>query len=236
MLILAFETSVEHASVVVAEDDQELSAWRAEAHGDLCQRLASEVRSLFVSAERELRDIDLVAVGLGPGSFTALRIGLATAKAIALAWDLPLVGVSSLAAMAWQMRRRLAGLVCPLLDAKRGECYGALYSTTPDRVDPIVPEFVAPVGGLTERLPPGEEPVTVFGQLDTDAISAAASALGTRAKHWPQEPVYPDALAVAELGRLRFAAEGGDDIVSLRPIYVRKSYAEERLDLDLGLR
>jgi tRNA threonylcarbamoyladenosine biosynthesis protein TsaB len=251
MLVLALETAVARASVVLADDDRELSAWRADTQRDLCSRLASEIGAVISRAGRTFDDLDLVAVGLGPGSFTALRVGLATAKALALARDLPLVGIPSLAAMAWHVRDRLPGLVCPMLDARRGEVYAALYRVAPEhvaqdrvapervapeRVERVEPEFAAGPAGLAERLSSAEEPVTLFGQLDRLPAADIARALPARASLWRNETILPDALAVAQLARRRFAAAGPDAPASLRPIYVRLSYAEERFDIDLGLR
>ena len=236
MLILALDTAVQRASVVLADDDRELSSWRADTNQDLCRRLAPELTAVLTQTGRTFADVDLIAVGLGPGFFTALRVGLATAKAVALARDLPLVGVSSLAAMAWRMRDRLSGLLCPMLDARRGEAYAALYRTTPDRVEPVVPEFAAGIEGLADRLSSAEEPVTLFGQLDRLPAADIARAIPDRATLWRDETILPDALPVAQLARRRFADEGPDDAASLRPLYVRMSYAEERFDIDLGLR
>ena len=236
MLVLALETAVARTSVVLADDDRELSAWRADTQRDLCSRLASEIAAVISRAGRTFDDLDLVAVGLGPGSFTALRVGLATAKALALARDRPLVGIPSLAAMAWHVRDRLPGLVCPMLDARREEIYAALYRPSHDRVIPVEPEFAAGPAGLAERLSSLEQPVTLFGQLDRLPAADIARALPARATLWRDETIVPDALAVAQLARRRFAAEGPDATASLRPIYVRLSYAEERFDIDLGLR
>ena len=236
MLVLALETAVARASVVLADGDRELSAWRADTRRDLCSRFASEIGAVISRAGRSFDELDLLAVGLGPGSFTALRVGLATAKALAVARDLPLVGIPSLAAMAWQVRDRLTGLVCPMLDARRGEIYAALYRVAQDRVDSVVPEFAADTETLAERLSSAEEPVTLFGQLDRLPAADLARALPEPAALWSDETILPDALAVAQLARRRFAAQGPDDAASLRPIYVRLSYAEERFDIDLGLR
>jgi len=235
VLVLAFETSAERASVVLAENDQELSACRAEARGDLCRRLASEVKSLLDSAQRKPGEVDLVAVGLGPGFFTALRIGLATAKAFALAHDLPLIGVSSLAAAAWQERQRFQGLLCPAFDAKRGDLYAAVYRAGPDSLEQVEPEFVAQPERVVAQLARRGESVTIFGQLDPDqAAKVEEASAGACALH--AEPIFPHAFSVAQLGRRRFESDGPDDLASLRPRYLRKSYAEERSDLDLGLR
>jgi tRNA threonylcarbamoyladenosine biosynthesis protein TsaB len=253
MRVLAIETATDHSSVILVEDDREVSAWRELTHQDLCRRLAAEAGRVLEKAERPFAELDLIAVGLGPGSFTSLRVGLATAKAFAFALGKPLVGVSSLKAMAWQMRERLPGLVCPIIDARRGEVYAAVYqsggptvalagqapvlrNSQDASVEPTVPEFVGAPVAVAEKLSKLGQPVTVFGDpsciSDRDAELLAEAGLSV----WRDEAVFPDALAVAELGRARFQTAGPEAIAPLRPIYVRKSYAEEAADIDLGLR
>lgn len=236
MRVLAIETATDHSSVILVEDDREVSAWRELTHQDLCRRLAAEAGRVLERAGRQFAELDLFAVGLGPGSFTSLRVGLATAKAFAFALGKPLVGVSSLEAMAWQMRERLPGLVCPIIDARRGEVYAAVYHSQDPSVEPTVPEFVGAPVAVAERLSRLGQPVTVFGDpgcvSDRDAELLAEAGLSV----WRDEAVFPDALAVAELGRARFQTAGPEAIAPLRPIYVRKSYAEEAADIDLGLR
>ena len=232
MLVLALDTATAHASIALLHRGRQLSAWREKTHQDLCRRLAAEARRVLSQAGRTFPDLGLVAVGLGPGSFTSLRVGLATAKGIALARDLPLVGVSSLEAMAWQARGQVSGMVCPLLDARRGEVYAGLFRLSGEAVERVEEEFVASGADLVARLAALGEPVSVFGEVES--LSAAdREALGDTVL---ARPAWPDAAAVAELALSRFASRGGDDLPSLRPIYVRRSYAEEAQDLDLGLR
>jgi len=231
MPVLALETATTRASVVLAKDDGELAAWRDTTHQDLCRRLAGEVEAVLADADMSFADPSLVAVGLGPGSFTSLRVGLATAKAIAFSRQVPLVGVSSLAAMAWQVRDRISGLLCPVLDAKRGDLYAACYRLLPDGLAPVAAEFVANPRELVDKLTAIDEPITAFGQWGEVPVGDLGSVT-----IWSEEEVLPDALAVAQLARRHYAERGADDIGPLHPIYVRKSYAEEKFDLDLGLR
>jgi len=235
MRVLAIETATERAGVALLEDGSERASWHDDTSEDLCQRLALEVGGVVARAKTAFSQLDLVAAGLGPGSFTSLRIGLATAKAIALAHNLSLVGVSSLAAMAWQMTADLDGLLCPALDARRGDLYAAVYRTGRAGLEQIKADFVAKPTELAAALAGLGEPVTVFGQLPP-AAAAQLEQPGGEHVTVLRSPVPPDALAVAELGRRRFEAHGADDLPSLRPIYIRKSYAEEASDLDLGLR
>jgi len=235
MLVLALETATEMASASLVEDDREIAAWRAEAAGHLCRRLAPEVADLIARSGATFGRLHLIAVGLGPGSFTSLRIGLATAKAFALAHDLPLIGLSSLAAAAWQERQRFQGLLCPAFDARRGDLYAAVYRSGPDSLEQVESEFVAQPERVVAQLTRRGEPATIFGRFDPDqAAKVEEAGAGACALH--AEPIFPHALAVAQLGRRRCESDGPDDLAALRPIYLRKSYAEEHFDIDLGLR
>jgi len=258
MLVLGIETATDHSSVALVEAANEVAAWREVTRQDLCRRLAAEAAHLLARAAQQgsaaplpsaaqFRNLDLIAVGLGPGSFTSLRVGLATAKAFAFALDKPLVGVSSLEAMCWQERDRLPGLACPVLDARRGELYAAVYRTSAESLQLAAPEFVATPEALAEKLAQLGEPVALFGQTDCLTDEQAEAFTEKRVTVWREQVsrgaqlrcppvVLPDALAVAELGRTRFQARGPDDIAPLRPIYVRMSYAEEAASIDLGLR
>jgi tRNA threonylcarbamoyladenosine biosynthesis protein TsaB len=247
MLVLALETATDHSSVAVVDDNRPLAAWREVTHQDLLRRLAGEVRRVLAAAGRASTDLGLVAVGLGPGSFTSLRVGLATAKGICAARDLPLVGISSLAAMVWQSHERgLSGLACPLLDARRGEVYAGLFRVSDPDVIRAQEEFVATAAGLAERLRTAGEPVTLLGQADLPPVREARQALSGLVSVLPGAPVWPDAVTIAYLACRAFDRHGGDDraggatgatdLDTLRPIYVRKSYAEEAASIDLGLR
>jgi len=236
MLVLAIETATEQASLVLADKDREIAGWRDVTHQDLCRRLAAETSQVLTRAGRRFADVKLIAVGLGPGSFTSVRVGLATAKGFAFALGRPLVGVSSLAAMAWQVRGSISGLVCPVTDARRDEVYTALYRLKGKAIVSLWEASVARPAQLAQRLSSVEEPVTLVGQVDRLSLDEVVGRLGERAQIRSGEVVLPDALAVAQLGRRRYAEQGGDEIGPLRPIYVRVSYAEESAHLDLGLR
>jgi len=232
MLVLAIETATHHSSAVVTDGERELAAWREVTRQDLCQRLAAEVGETLLGAGRDFDDLQLVAVGLGPGSFTSVRIGMATAKGIAFARGIPLVGIPSLRAMAWRVRHDVSGLVCPATDAKRGELYTALYRVQGDHVEQVEKESVTTAADLTARLSSHRVPITIVGERSSLADEDVAR-FGDMM--WPED-VWPDAAAVADLGARRYNQAGEDVVGPLRPIYVRMSYAEESRKLDLGLR
>ena len=234
MLVLAIETATQRAAAALVRDGEQLAEWHDETSEDLCRVLAAEVGDVIARGGITFSQLDLVAVGLGPGSFTSLRIGLATAKGIALAHGLPLVGVSSLAAMAWHMRKVVKGLMCPVLDARRGDLYAAIYRAVDDGLERLEAEFADKPEALGAYLR-NMGMVRVFGQLPQETIERINRAAG-KAIAVTVAQVLPSAEAVAELGRRRLRSLGPDDLAALRPIYVRKSYAEEASHLDLGLR
>ena len=236
MLTLALETSTDRASAALFEARCELAAWRTHTHQDLLRRLPDEIGLLFARAGRAFCDLGLVAVGLGPGSFTSLRVGLATAKGIGLARDVPLAGVPSLAALTWQARASLDRVACPVLDARRHELYAGFFRALPEGVVRVGEEFVADAAALAARVAALDEPVTILGGASLPAVAELAVLLRPRETRFLDSPSWPDASAIAHLGQRAFAARGADDLDSLRPIYVRRSYAEEKSDIDLGLR
>jgi len=235
MRVLAIETATDRASVALVEGGSERATWRGDTSEDLCQRLAIHVADVVAEAKTAFAQLDLVAAGLGPGSFTSLRIGLATAKAIAFAHSLPLVGVCSLAAMAWQMTAERRGLLCPALDARRGDLYAAVYRAGGTGLEQVKAEFLAKPDALAAQLAELGEEAAVFGQLPPAAITQLEQLGGVRVAIL-RDPVLPDAVDVAELGRRGFEAQGPANLPALRPIYIRKSYAEEEFGIDLRLR
>jgi tRNA threonylcarbamoyladenosine biosynthesis protein TsaB len=128
MLTLAIETSSPHASIALTRNGQllaELTQAAPDAHAEALLPLLGQ---LLAQAQVERGALQRVAVGLGPGSFTGLRVGIAFAQGIALGLKLPAVGVPSLAALAWQGRRQTsAQIMGAVLDARRDELFFAAY-------------------------------------------------------------------------------------------------------------
>jgi len=141
MRILAVDTSSERGSVCVVEDGEILGEIRLRSSVQHSDRLFRSVDFLFKHVSFSLADVDLFAAARGPGSFTGLRVGLAAMEAFAAAHGRPGVGVSTLKALAWK-----AGVVevaiAPVIDARRGEVYGGLYSRVENTLSEIRPPAV----------------------------------------------------------------------------------------------
>ena len=136
MRILAFETSAKAASVALLEGDMLLGELYLNCGLTHSRTLLESAQRLLEITELTAKDIDAVACAAGPGSFTGVRIGVATVKGLALGTDRPCVGVSTLEAMAWGARS-LGGSLCCVMDARAGQVYNALFEVdglTPRRL------------------------------------------------------------------------------------------------------
>ena len=128
MRLLAIESTARAASVAVTEDG-ELTAQYFQASGLTHSRtLLKMAEDMLRDLNLTVRDVDAVAVAKGPGSFTGVRIGVAAAKGLCWGAGKPAVGVSTLEAMAWHAQEREDVTVCPVMDARRGEIYNALFA------------------------------------------------------------------------------------------------------------
>jgi tRNA threonylcarbamoyladenosine biosynthesis protein TsaB len=131
MHVLAVDTSSERGSVCVAAGGDVIGEIRLASSVQYSERLFHSIEFLFAHLPIQLSDIDLFAAARGPGSFTGLRVGLAAMGAFVAAHGKHGVGVSTLQALAWRTGIR-GVLVAPMIDARRGDVYGALYRRVPD--------------------------------------------------------------------------------------------------------
>ncbi len=212
MRILAIDTATWTGAVGIVDGEVVLAdRWQsgAPSHG---YSLLPLIADALAEARCELRDLDAVAVSIGPGSFTGLRIGLSTAKGFALTWGLELVGVPTLAALA-AVADVEEGLVCPVLDARKGEVYVALYRVGTGGVETLAAEQAVRLEAWLARI---EGPCTFLGD--------AASAIPKRHPGWrilPFDSYHPRGSAVGRLAAQRLRDHGPDDLDELEPLYVR---------------
>jgi tRNA threonylcarbamoyladenosine biosynthesis protein TsaB len=191
-------------------------------------RLPAVIGDLLLACQRKLPDIEGYAVGLGPGSFTGLRIGLATFKGFSYANRRPIAGASSLASMALAAAPDApAGtLLVPLLDARKGELYAGFYRVEGAGVVAVCPDAALPAAALlqaTRALTNGLAPAG-FGE----GYQAYAAELGPALPRLATEVGGPSAAAIGRLcaEALRRATYDQASLAALEPHYVRKSEAE----------
>lgn len=199
--------------------------------------LPSALQDLLAAADRRLADVEGYAIGLGPGSFTGLRIGLATWKGLAYASRRPLAGVSSLAAMALAAAGDAARgtVLVPLLDAKKGEVYAGFYRAAGDGVEAVLPDAALPPAAIAARLaelPAGGPGAVGFG----DGYAAQRAVIEEFLPPLATAVATPPAFAIARLAaaKLLGAAFDPQALFALEPHYVRASEAEVKFPKGLG--
>ena len=226
MRILAFDTSSQLTAVAVTDCERVLAEDHSVGegrHGDL---LLPRIRSQLEVAGVDLGAIELLAVGVGPGSFTGLRIGLATAKGLALATSIPVRGVCSLRVLA-RGAIELGEVVVAVIDAGKGELFGAVYRRDADALEPLLPPLRALPEELARRIAeidPG--PAVVCGGGARRCMPLLAAALGGRAVLAEVSRDLPRGRHVAHEARLRMQSEGPSDVALLEPVYLRGADAK----------
>lgn len=196
-------------------------------------KLPGALVDLLVAADLVLPDVEAYAVGLGPGSFTGLRVGLATWKGLAYANRRPIAGASSLEAMAAGAAERApaGSLLVPLLDARKGEVYAGFYRAGEGRLAAVRPEAALSPAALVGELA-GLGAALGFGEGYQAYRAELAEALPPLAGG----PATPSAFRVAALAADRLAGAAFDQraLSALEPHYVRPSEAEVKFPGGLG--
>ena len=227
MRILALDTSTFVGTVAVLRDGALLAEWGASVRASHGETLLPRLAQALEAAQLTLADIDLFAVGLGPGSFTGVRIGVATAKGLALAEQKPLIGVPSLRVIA----RGVSGgsLRAVAVDAHKGELYCALYALAPSGA---LEECLAPFHALPGeaarvlRAAAGERPLWLAGDGSERYGDEFTGPLGPQVTRAPGFCDVPRAACLAHEAELLFASHGPSDLSRLQPLYVRSSDAK----------
>ena len=151
MKILALDSSGIVASVAVVEDDTLLAEYTVNYKKTHSQTLLPMLDEIVKMTELELESVDAIAVAAGPGSFTGLRIGSATAKGLGLALKKPLVAVPTVDALAYNLYDA-QGLICPIMDARRKQVYTGIYRFEEHQLMTLREQWAAPIEELLEDL------------------------------------------------------------------------------------
>lgn len=235
MKLLAIETATRSLSCALREGGAPVAGFSLVAGQRHAEVLMPAVDHLCRQAGWDVSDLEAVAVDHGPGLFTGLRVGLATARAVAAARRLPAVGVSSLDALAYPHRRR-PGLLAAVVDAKRGEVFWALYQGNGADLEQLRGPAVAPPTALAGELAaiarelaahPGEVAALPAGSPRLLAVGDGAwryrdELLVAGAEIGGQDDLWPTAEAVGAIGWRRLSEEGLPDGLP-SPLYLRQA-------------
>lgn len=222
MRILAIDTSSIVATTAVLEDTYLLGEKVLNNKMTHSQTLMPMIAELLNDLNMKVQDIDVIAVAKGPGSFTGLRIGAATAKGLAYAANKPLVAVSTLEALANQLPFA-KHVVCPIMDAKRSQVYTALYQWKQEFKEMMPPGAVS-IDDLIKEI--GEQDVIFIGDGIPVYKEMLLEALAEKAHFAPPSMNMQKASAVGLLALQKAANKEFEDIYSFSPEYFRLSQAE----------
>lgn len=261
--LLAFDTSTSSLAVAVMEEGRLLAETNIHAERNHSAYLVSAIGEALSAAGVAKADLDGIAVGVGPGSYTGARIAVTTAKTLAWSLGLPVYGISSLEALAIggfargsefdpaalgaaaasvrvaedQGGGNAAHWIVPLVDARRGQAYTALFAAEagrmPERVKPdairLTADWVAELEGMLEALEPNERPTGVWFVGETSLHETAAETL--RAQMGDGLRLFPyelEGIAAGLAGIRRSRLRGGDDVHAIEPNYTQLAEAEAK--------
>ncbi|MFH0754608.1 MAG: tRNA (adenosine(37)-N6)-threonylcarbamoyltransferase complex dimerization subunit type 1 TsaB [Candidatus Omnitrophota bacterium] len=221
MKILAVDTSTKHLSIAVSDGEKAMATRNVRPRKDMSLAITFDIERTLQKANVRLTDLDGFVVGLGPGSFTSLRVGLSMLKAFVMVTEKPVVGVSSLDAIAMNVRlsRVRAPLqVCVINDARRGLVYSSFYDKKPEGLVRHRPYQLEPMEKVLNGL---QGDVVFVGDaipLYRDTIMLKAGVFRPvfePAKHW-----LPKAQELVKIGYQRLLKGETDKIDELAPLYL----------------
>lgn len=220
--ILCIETSTANCSVALSRNEEILSERQSCAGNDHAAKIAVFIDEVLREAALRPEDLDAVAVGKGPGSYTGLRIGVATAKGLAYALQKPLLSVSPLQAMAWEAVSRLRktgdvpaeALFCPMTDAGRMEVYCAFYNLACEEVRGVQADIVE--AGCYDAYLAGH-PVFFLG----NGAEKCKAVLGDEPHARFMDGITPNAPSMAALAQQAFREGRFEDTAYFEPFYLK---------------
>lgn len=224
MLILAVDTNTPAASIALLENTRLLAEVGIEAGLSHSEKLLPAVDFILRSMGHDVRDLEGLALAVGPGSFTGIRIGMSTVKALAHATGCRIAPVSTLEALAWKLRSASGRLICPLMDAKKGEIYGALYEQQQPKLQILVPQNLYSPERFFSRCP-SRRVISFIGTGVAPFKEKILDRFHDRARFPSRSPFT--AREVGILGYEILKDKRGLESRDVQPLYFRKSQAEE---------
>ena len=221
MKLLTVDTATSVCGVALTDGETLLAEQTMAAGKGTAGRLMPALVAMVQEAGLCMADLDGFGVTIGPGSFTGLRVGIATVKGLALAAGKPVAGVSSLATLAMNLSWA-AWPVCALFDARKKEVYAGVYAVGVEPA-PLFPEAVLAPGALLDRI---YGPTLFVGDGALRYRELIIARHGSDAFFAPAHLHWPRAAAAAELVRRRFVAGQTVSPAQLQPVYIRPSEAE----------
>jgi tRNA threonylcarbamoyladenosine biosynthesis protein TsaB len=228
MKILGIESSSLVASVAVTDNGVTIAEYTVNFKKTHSQTLLPMLDEVVQMIGLDLKEIDAIAVSGGPGSFTGLRIGSATAKGLGLALDKPLIHIPTIDAMAFNLYGTSA-LICPMMDARRNQVYTGLYHFEKE-LETVLEPCCIEVGELIQKINELGERVIFLGDGTPVCEKQLRGELTVPFDFAPAHVNRQRAASVAALGEIYFAQGRTETAEEHMPDYLRKAQAERELE------
>ena len=225
MKILGLDSSGIVASVAIVEDDALIAEYTVNYKKTHSQTLLPMLDEIAKMTELDLNSIDAIAVAAGPGSFTGLRIGSATAKGLGLALKKPLIAIPTVEGLAYNLYD-ISGLICPIMDARRKQVYTGIYRFTDHQLKVVEDQMAVPVETVIEKLNQYGEAVTFLGDGVPVFHELIAEKMTVSYSFAPAHVNKQRAAAVAALGEIYYRQGKTETAMEHVPDYLRVSQAE----------
>lgn len=225
MKILGLDSSGIVASVAIVEDDVLIAEYTVNYKKTHSQTLLPMLDEIAKMTELDLNSIDAIAVAAGPGSFTGLRIGSATAKGLGLALKKPLIAIPTVEGLAYNLYD-ISGLICPIMDARRKQVYTGIYRFTDHQLKVVEDQMAVPMETVIEKLNQYGEAVTFLGDGVPVFHEFIAEKMTVPYSFAPAHVNKQRAAAVATLGEIYYRQGKTETAMEHVPDYLRVSQAE----------
>ena len=232
MKILAIDSSAITASVALTENGKILGEYFLNTGLTHSETLMPMIASVFHCAKVSPREVDLFAVSSGPGSFTGIRIGIASVKGLSMPFGTPCAGVSTLEAIAWNLAH-LDVLVCAVMDARCGQVYNALFRAKSGTLERLTPDRAVSIRDLAAECGTLGGPLYLAG--DGAMLCAKSESFQNCGAILSPEPLrYQRAWGVAKAAETAVRENRTVSPAALMPFYLRPAQAERSLKKRLG--
>ena len=228
MKILGIDTSTMAANVAVLEDDKLICEYTINTKKTHSQKLMPMIENMLKLSDLDIKEIDAIAICVGPGSFTGLRIGMATAKAMAHVNNIPLIGVNSLEILGANMDLCNRN-ICSILDAQRNQVYMNKYILKDDKITELEEISIKPIDELLEKISSSNEDWVLVGE--------AVYKYKEKIEEISNITIPLPANNITKASTLCFVARdkmlANDQVYNcynINPMYIRKSQAEEQYE------
>ena len=225
MKILGLDSSGIVASVAVVEEDTLIAEYTVNYKKTHSQTLLPMLDTIAKMTELDLNSIDAIAVAAGPGSFTGLRIGSATAKGLGLALKKPLIAIPTVEGLAYNLYDA-SGLICPIMDARRKQVYTGIYRFTDHQLEVVEDQMAVPMETMIEKLNQRGEAVTFLGDGVPVFRELIAEKMTVPYSFAPAHVNKQRAAAIAALGEIYYRQGKTETAMEHVPDYLRVSQAE----------